>query len=199
MSQAAFLRSAHPLIYFPVQPRAMIRRVLGTSLERYTFGIAACGGIVGLADSTLFRTPSLDGSPVRSVALLLMLGTVAGVVSLFCLAAVCGTVGRWLRGVATQRELRTAMGWSNLPNAAALPFAVLLFGLVRGEPRIAGVLTLLIFLNGVAVTWSLVLMCHAIAEVQGYRSAWRGLTNLWMAILLTAVPALAIDWILRST
>jgi hypothetical protein len=44
----------------------------------------------------------------------------------------------------------------------------------------------------VLTIWSLVLLPHSIAEVQGYRSAWRGLGNLVLASMVIFVPLLVI-------
>jgi hypothetical protein len=36
--------------------------------------------------------------------------------------------------------------------------------------------------------WSVVLLCQTIAEVQGFRSAWKGLGNVLLAGLVIGVP-----------
>jgi hypothetical protein len=36
--------------------------------------------------------------------------------------------------------------------------------------------------------WTVVLMCNTVAEVQGYRSAWRGLGNMTLAGACIVVP-----------
>lgn len=38
--------------------------------------------------------------------------------------------------------------------------------------------------------WSVVLVCHTVAEVQGFRSAWRGLGNICLAIAVVVLPLL---------
>lgn len=40
--------------------------------------------------------------------------------------------------------------------------------------------------------WTFVLLCHTIAEVQGFRSAWRGLANIVLAGAVIVVPLLLI-------
>lgn len=40
--------------------------------------------------------------------------------------------------------------------------------------------------------WSFVLFCKTIAEVQGFRSAWRGLGNIMLGGLLVLVPLFVI-------
>jgi hypothetical protein len=40
--------------------------------------------------------------------------------------------------------------------------------------------------------WGLVLLCNTVAEVQGFRSAWAGLGNVLLAVLLLIVPLIAI-------
>ena len=40
--------------------------------------------------------------------------------------------------------------------------------------------------------WGFVLLCNAIAEVQGFYSAWRGLGNLLLSVAVIVVPLMAI-------
>jgi hypothetical protein len=43
--------------------------------------------------------------------------------------------------------------------------------------------------------WTLVLLCNLIAEVQGFRSAWKGLGNFALAAGIIVIPLLAIIFI----
>ena len=101
----------------------------------------------------------------------------------------------------------TAIAWSYVPIVFALPIWIpelLLFGSdnFTKEPRLDAhpvlwipfiVLTLLELALGV---WTLVLACHTIAEVQGFRSAWRGLLNIFLVGMVFVVPLLLLMFIL---
>jgi hypothetical protein len=44
----------------------------------------------------------------------------------------------------------------------------------------------------VLTVWSIVLLCHTIAEVQGFPSAWRGFGNVCLAGAVIVLPLLVL-------
>lgn len=48
------------------------------------------------------------------------------------------------------------------------------------------------FAEAVLGVWSLVLLAKTVAEVQGYSSAWKGLGNVVMSVLVVLAPLVAL-------
>jgi hypothetical protein len=115
--------------------------------------------------------------------------------------------GFWLGGEGNREHLKAAIAWSLLPSAWMLAFWAAQLLLLGGEmftaetPRLDAQPILWIPLGATVLgemtlgIWSFVLLCHSVAEVQGYRSAWRGLGNLLLAWLVVFIPLLALMFV----
>ncbi|MCA9133222.1 MAG: hypothetical protein KDA45_08705, partial [Planctomycetales bacterium] len=111
--------------------------------------------------------------------------------------------GTWIGGAGNREHIKTAIAWASVPSVFALPLWIpqlLLIGsdmFTTETPRLDAQPMLLIpflalaFAEIVLGVWAFVLLCNTIAEVQGFRSAWRGLGNLILASALIIVPLLA--------
>lgn len=96
------------------------------------------------------------------------------------------------------------MAWASVPSLLAWSFwipKILVFGsemFTEQTPQLDSQPTLLVAFSAIAFAeivlgvWSLVLLCNTIAEVQGFRSAWRGLGNMLLAGAFLLVPITAI-------
>jgi hypothetical protein len=54
------------------------------------------------------------------------------------------------------------------------------------------------FTEFVLGVWSFVLLCNTVAEVQGFRSAWRGLGNLLLSGIVVIVPVIVLALIVAG-
>jgi hypothetical protein len=120
------------------------------------------------------------------------MGCVWGLFWLWLLSGTVHACGRWLGGAATKASLRTALAWGSVPIGAALPIVLagwLLLAWSKAEPSQLTVTAMRAGLGALAVA-SFALRCHTVAEVQGFRSAWRGLGNLLLAFTIITVPLL---------
>jgi len=141
-------------------------------------------------------------------AIALIGGPLVGLLQLYISSLLIRWTGRWLGGMATLRQLVAAVGWG----MAAQAFALLAFipaWLIAGRelftkqtPYLDAHPVLLIMLTALSVVevilgiWSFVTTCHTVAEVQGYRSAWRGLGNMLLAFLVILAVVLVFAFIL---
>jgi hypothetical protein len=66
------------------------------------------------------------------------------------------------------------------------------------QPALGIPLIALSLLEVVLGVWTFVLLCHTIAEVQGFRSAWRGLGNVVLAGAVIVVPLLLFAFALSA-
>jgi hypothetical protein len=194
----------HPLLSIWLHPRATIRRIVTESPTRFVI-LFAC--ILG-ANRVLGRALSHDLGENFTLGQILLAAAVLGPVNGFFMVWVyswfIAWTGRAIGGNGCTREIRAALVWGLVPGVIAtfiwIPILLLagpdIFkkeipapggGIVRppGVIPLAG----LQFVSGV---WGLTLLCHTVAEVQGYTSAWRGLGNLLLAGLALVVPVAAI-------
>ena len=143
--------------------------------------------------------------PLAAVILVAMIsGPAVGLFSLWVSSHLIRLAGNWLGGKGIRENIRAAIGWSSVPAVAALPLWIpqlLLFGSdmfteetpqLDAQPMLIIPFLFIAFVEFVLGTWGFVLLCHTIAEVQGFRSAWRGLGNLMLAGAIVIVPLLVI-------
>ena len=126
-----------------------------------------------------------------------VLGPLAGLFGLWIGSHLLKLTGLWLGDRSPRKHLCTALAWRGVPFVSALVLWIpqlLLIGneaLTKETPqldaRIATQPLLRILTIAVAIielvlaVWGSVLTCNTIAEVQGFRSAWRGLLNTIVA------------------
>ncbi|OHE82104.1 MAG: hypothetical protein A2107_14225 [Verrucomicrobia bacterium GWF2_62_7] len=116
--------------------------------------------------------------------------------------------GKWLGGTASVQHLRTAVAWGYAP--AVFKVALFILALLITGPELftkpsahldamcgRGLFYLAVGVVAVVLeTWSIVTLCHTVAEVQGYRSAWRGLGNIVLSVLVPVAALVVLALIL---
>jgi hypothetical protein len=133
-----------------------------------------------------------------------VLGPLGGLIGLWIGSHLIHLTGRSIGGVAPREYIKTAMAWAFVPVVFTLPLwiaQILIFGsdmFTEEMPRVEAQPVLLIpFLAIAAIEavlglWAFVLLCNTIAEVQGFRSAWRGFGNLLLAGAVVVLPLMLI-------
>ena len=134
------------------------------------------------------------------LSLALLVGSLGGLLSMWVYSHLIRLSGRLLGGVASREQIKAAMAWAAVPSVTASVLWIpklLLFGdeLFRSEtPRMdesrwaSGAWVGFVSVELVLGVWTVVLLCNTVAEVQGYRSAWRGLGNMTLAGACILVP-----------
>ena len=181
------------------RPRATIQRIVETEPERHVMLLAALTGVVQTCMDASNRNLGDRVGPGAILGLVLVLGPVVGVISVYLWAALLRWTGRWIGGQGSTVTLRAALAWASVPmiTAGVLLIPVVLIAgkeffteetpLLDQRPTLALVLLPLILAQIVAAFWTVVAMCKTIGQVQGF-SAWKALGNSALAGLVVAAP-----------
>lgn len=186
------------------RPRVTVRTIVATDPELYVLPLVAVSGVVEVLDRASGRNAGDSLSLTAILGMACAVGPLGGLFQLWIASHLIRFSGFWLGGTGNREHLKTAIAWSLLPSACSLAFWAVQLLLLGGEmfttetPRLDAQPMLWIPFGATVLgevtlgVWSFVLLCHAVAEVQGYRSAWRGLGNLVLAWLVVFIPLLAL-------
>lgn len=200
---------SEPAVFQPwreiwLHPRATIRRLVAFDPSYMVLPLAALAGVTEAFSRASSRNQGDHTTLFGIILMAVVFGALGGLLSLWFGSHLIRWTGDWLGGRAPRDHLRTAIAWSSLPSVVALGLTVLeivIFGkelFTTQTPRLDSSATLsgLLFLMGlielVLGVWSLVLLAKTVAEVQGYRSAWRGLGNVVLAGLVVILPIMVL-------
>jgi hypothetical protein len=185
-------------------PRETIRRILDENSSPPVLLLACLTGVVASLNTGGYRWAG-DRLPLWAVLVVAAFwGPISGLGWLWVWSVAVRWSGAWLGGNATRSQVRTALGLSAVPYAASLVIWITALSMAGsdlftsdtarlGDSSVPWTVTdLATVLLAVLALWSAVLACHAVAEVQGYHSAWRGLRNLVLAGLLIGAFPLAL-------
>lgn len=172
------------------QPRRTIRQIVAANPRLHVVLLAALAGMGHFLDSASSRSLG-DLYPLATIIVAAcLLGPLLGVVGLWVISFAFQLAGKPLGGTATWAQLNAAAAWAAVPAVCALPLwaiQILLLGsdmFTAETPRLDAQPLLFIPILATAMAelvlgvWSFVILCHTLAEVQGFRSAWRGLGNI---------------------
>lgn len=148
-------------------------------------------------------------SPGQRLILPLVVGLFGGLFFFWTLAMATDLTSSWFNGRATLPQIRRALILGAIPRSLTLPFMVL-FALIVGDAyfddeyleRIAWSETLVVSILLITICtltiWSIVSTSHTLAEVQGFRSAWKGCLQYVVGLLcwLLVLVLLGVLWIL---
>ncbi len=194
--------SRDPFLSIWIRPRQTVRSVVSENPALHVHLLACLTGIGQTLDRACMRNAG-DKLPLATILVsACVLGPLGGLLALWVSSHLIRWTGTWIGGTAALEHVKTAVAWASVPAVFSLllwiPELVLMGPemFTKETPRLdAHPVLLLPFLalmlaEMVLSGWSVVLLCHTIAEVQGYRSAWRGLGNLCLAGLVILVPLL---------
>lgn len=181
-------------------PRSTVRDILAVNPRLHVILLAGLGGVA----HWLSRAESRDaGDTITTLGILglaIVFGPLGGLIWLWIGSFLIRLVGKWIGGTASQAHIQTAMAWASVPGVCGLLLWIprLLFigeeNFTSATPIVDASPTLTLLAVGISIVeavlsiWGLVLLCHTVAEVQGFRSAWRGFAN----VLLMLLPLLGI-------
>ncbi|MFO0013388.1 MAG: Yip1 family protein [Planctomycetota bacterium] len=177
-------------------PRATVRRIVSVNPTLYVLPFVCLAGIGSALDRASLRNLGDQTSLPAILTIAVILGPLGGLLGWWIGSHLIRISGAWIGGIADSEAIRTALAWASLPNVLALFLWIPQLALFGSEnfttdtPQIdsqPGLLVALMVIGVLELTlgiWTLVLLCNMIAEVQNYRSAWKGLGNLILAGLL---------------
>lgn len=166
-----------------VKPRATIRRILETNPQFMVIPLALLYGFVagitwiGFLWSRFPNRPEYHKTSV--VVILLIMGALFGLVSLYIGSALYRMVGGWLKGKGKFQEVKCAVAWSFYPFIVSAIFAILSYTFYQ-HPFISFAFSIL---NLIFLIWAYVLFFHLLGEAHQF-SAWRALGTVLITIAL---------------
>lgn len=185
-------------------PRETIRRIVAHDPGRAVNSLLALNGI-GQALGRASERHAADGMPLPQLAAAVLVGgAMGGVFGGWMLSHLLRISGRWIGGTADRRRLLAAVAWAGVPAIAGLLLWIPQLAVagrdmftavtprIDASPVAVPVLAACSVAGLVLGIWSTVLACQTIAEVQGFRSAWKGFGNLLLAGVLLVGIVLAI-------
>jgi hypothetical protein len=194
--------SPSPFITIWISPRSTVRRIVAENPDLHVTMLVCLAGVGQTLDRASMRNAG-DKLPMTAIiGAACIIGPLVGLLSLWISSHLLRWTGRWIGGTGNRQHIKTAIAWAAVPLVVALPLwvpSLLLFGsdvFTEETPRLDAEPLLLIPFIAIAVAeavmaiWSLVVLCHTIAEVQGFRSAWSGFGNLLLAGAVIIVPLL---------
>ena len=191
-------------------PRRTIRQLIATNPNYHVYTLVC---IEGIGQSLDRASGNNSGDTISMLAILmiaLVFGPIGGLFSLFFGSVLIRWAGKLQGGQATFQEIRTAMAWGAVPAVVSILIwgpDLLLFGsemFTELTPRMdaqPSLWTIFFAFRAVEISlgvWSLFLICNTLAEVQGFRSAWRGFFNLILAGMIVLVPIILVAFVLLS-
>jgi Yip1 domain len=196
-----------PFLTMWTRPRETVRWIVAENPDLYLKSLACLCGIGDLL-SRDFANNTAERPPAAIVAAVLeacLYGPLWGLLWLWLASHLVTWTGRWIGGKATREHLKAALAWASVPLVCGVPLWVPLvaYSYVFAEDApnettqsallVVGLLTTFLVEAALAV-WAAVLLCQTVAEVQGFRSGWRALANIVMAmsVFVTLITVLAI-------
>jgi Yip1 domain len=185
-------------------PRATVRRIAAVNPRLHVLLLTCLAGIGESLDRASMRNLGDQASLPTILAIACVGGPLGGLFGLWLISHLIRLTGRWTGGRGDRDRIKTAMAWASVPSVFSLVLwipKILLFGsdmFTAQTPRIDSQPQLVMMFYGLAALdvvlglWSFVLLCNTVAEVQGYRSAWRGFLNLLLAGLAFVVGVFSI-------
>lgn len=186
---------ASPLLTVLTRPRPTVRELLDGETRRLVLPLVALAGV----STTVLRlgAPWVRTAPTADLVWrALVLGPLGSLLWFWVVAGALHWTGGWLGGHGSKRDLRLALAWGTMPLILCLPLALLRCWALAPSPAAPATLQLLASaVGGIGLAchaWSVGLQGQAVAEAQGFRSAWRGLANLALATAVILVPLLVL-------
>jgi hypothetical protein len=198
----------NPILSIWLRPRATIRSLLNRPSPLWFFVLLGLYGFINVLQS---GENNHVGDQISSLseflAASLLIGPPIALASTYIGGYVIERGGRRLGGRASQADLRLALVWSYAPlilsglmyypRLSAFGGQIFTSSFQKGRwGDLSGPLMTLELANLAVVilttVWSLILLSHMVAQVQGYASAWRGFGNILLGVLYIIAAAVIV-------
>lgn len=204
----------NPWLSVWLRPRTTIRYILANNPSYGYWLIVFAYGFVNMLQS--FESGK-SGDKIDSLGVILAVSLIIGppivLLGVYISGWLMQVTGNWLGGRASQMDLRIASVWSYLPLTLAglmywprlsvsghslftSEFQDLDISLLSGD--VATIEYMNLGVTVIAAIWTIVLASHMVAEVQGFRSSWRGFFNLLLPVMILLVIIVALAMMIIS-
>ncbi len=180
--------SIHPLQDVWLRPRRVFRELASRPIGRVDYLLGAAQGMVGWLALSRATSAGATSSVAEIFLRALIIGSIAGVASLFLFAEIYTRLGQRLGGTAVRNQVFHVVAYGGVPIAVSFGIWVLT-ALLAGEaaflqvqrPDVEGFVALLLRAQFIAdlllMFWSVVLQVMGFSEIQGL--ATRKAFGLW--------------------
>ncbi len=178
----------HPLQDVWLRPRRVFRELASRPIGRVDYLLGAAQGMVGWLALSRATSAGATSSVAEIFLRALIIGSIAGVASLFLFAEIYTRLGQRLGGTAVRNQVFHVVAYGGVPIAVSFGIWVLT-ALLAGEaaflqvqrPDVEGFVALLLRAQFIAdlllMFWSVVLQVMGFSEIQGL--ATRKAFGLW--------------------
>ncbi len=192
--EANELRPWMALLSAPFQPRAVIRRLAGSTSVMVTVLLFAVVGVANIL--SIFADAWAGWQDLQAIVLIAALAAVVSVAMLYLTSLVAALFARLFGGRAGSVTTRHALAWGAVPLFWSALIAVVL--LAVGWQLVGAAATQAIgFVVGAASIWSLIITVAMLKEVAAFgviRAAITYVLALVVASLVVAVPVRVLLW-----
>ncbi len=180
-------------------PRQTVRRIIAVNPSLHVIALVCLAGVGQALDRASSRNAGDNLPLVAILGTACLVGPLGGIFMLWFGSHMIQLTGKWIGGVGKREHIKTAIAWSYVPSAFAVLLwipMILLVGMdvfteempsIEARPLLLAPFLAIVFTQVILSIWSFVLLCNTIAEVQRFRSAWRGLGNVILAALVLFV------------
>lgn len=195
-----------PWLSIWLSPRATIRRIVNGNPAYFVMTLAFLAGVCRALERAEFRDLGENMPVDKIVGNAVISGAFGGWITFWILTALIDGLGTVFNGKATLEEIRAATAWGLVPSVVILPLwciKLFLIGsdnftkespILESQPELWLPYFGIVGVELVVSFWGFVILGNTIAEVQGFRSAWKGLANFFLAIVAFLIPVLMIGF-----
>lgn len=186
----------HPWRTIWTAPRQTIRRIVCRNPAMNVLALLCLNGIgQALNRASTQNAGDRMGLPAILVGAVVG-GALGGIIGGWLMSHLLRASGRWIGGTGERKHLLAALAWAAVPGIASLAMWIPQFAVAGMDmftsvtPRLDSSPTAMTVVLATGVIeivlaiWGVVLLCNTVAEVQGFRSAWAGLGNVLLAVVL---------------
>jgi len=192
----------NPWLNIWFKPRITIRHIVDQTPEKHVQLLAVISGIFRFVDQASERSLGDTVSLLGILGLAIVIGPIAGYISLYLSGALFQWTGSWLGGNATVRDVRTVYAWSSVVDIVGLIIftpIILVFGRdwfqssANWTNSSAGlfIAVLLIPLGLTLLIWRAIMFLSGLAEVHNF-SIWKSLGATVLGFAVVMIPILCI-------
>ncbi len=204
-------QTLNPLISIWIKPRKTIQQIVdrGPNELILILLVSIVPLVQNIVNSIIYELGAVEAIFVNTIpAIIFSIGF------LYLFSALYRWTGTWLGGTGKYRNIRAVAAWANVPAILGVIIWAAVVLLVPGQaeftvainqqpeaiPWADSIPQLAVFavlgLIGIALgIWTLVIFANSLAQVQGFSSAWKGLLNGILGVLIVIIPVAIIAFI----
>ena len=201
--------SVNPWLGMWVKPRQTIRTVLDERSTNYRFlWLCLIYGLQYMFQASQFMALGQSSSLLMILLFSVILAIPVGYIVFNVMSFFYFLLGKIIKGKGSFKEVRAATYWSSVPLVVSIVVWVVLMVMhgnnlfVPGyEKQLVGMAVSLNVVFGfvqIAIgIWGLVILLHALGEVQGF-SAWMALLNVFLGGLAIFILLFLVGWVVSA-